>query len=273
MYFCDIAMDIKPSRLVGDKGKDERGGRHVNNMVCSFWLRGRCNRNPCRYLHQDLPQNAHYQISNQFRKNCWQRNPDSDLKSASTSKTLQRSSGSTTPKCSLASNQSHGNNRERRSSSGNGITQKVIGDRVCKYRLHGNCVEADKCRYLHSWFKGHGVFELAELSGHIKNGTIYAWKPKKETNAFELATTLGGDNGAVVSLTVGGGRLYSGSMDNPIRKENQYCCALAMTILFGYMNYHREFTERARIFAKEEVREIQIGPGEPFFHWGWNWTS
>ncbi|KAL6332582.1 hypothetical protein AAG906_009003 [Vitis piasezkii] len=177
-------MDIKPSRLVGDKGKDERGGRHVNNM---------------------------------------------------------RSSGSTTPKCSLASNQSHGNNRERSlyseqkgewdstnlrcsssatragSSSGNGITQKVIGDRVCKYRLHGNCVEADKCRYLHSWFKGHGVFELVELNGHIKNGTIYAWKPKKETNAFELATTLGGDNGAVVSLTVGGGRLYSGSMDNTIR--------------------------------------------------------
>ena len=190
--FCDIAMDIKPSRLVGDKGKDERGGRHVNNMVCSFWLRGRCNRNPCRFLHQELPQNTHYQISIQFRKNCWQRNPDSDLKSDSTSKTLQGSSGSTTPKCSLASNQSHGNNRERSlyseqkgewdstnlrcsssatragSSSGNGIIQKVIGDRVCKYWLHGNCVEADKCRCLHSWFKGHGVFELAELNGHIK---------------------------------------------------------------------------------------------------------
>ena len=51
----------------------------------------------------------------------------------------------------------------------------------------------------------------------LQNGTIYAWKPKKETNAFELATTLGGDNGAVVSLSVGGGRLYSGSMDNTIR--------------------------------------------------------
>ncbi|RVX16145.1 Zinc finger CCCH domain-containing protein 48 [Vitis vinifera] len=134
--------------MVGDK--NERGRRHVNNMVCSYWLRGRCNRNPCR------------------------------------------SSGSTTPKCSSASNQSHRNNRERTlysdqkgewdstnltcsssptragSSSGNGITQKVIGERVCKYWLHGNCVEADKCQYLHSWFKGHGVFKLAELNGHIK---------------------------------------------------------------------------------------------------------
>ncbi|KAL6332575.1 hypothetical protein AAG906_008996 [Vitis piasezkii] len=294
-------MDIKPSRSVGDK--NERGRRHVNNMVCSYWLRGRCNRNPCRFLHQELPQNTHYQVSNQFRKNCWQRNPDSDSKSASSLMSLDRSSGSTTPKRSSASNQSHRNNREGTlysdqkgewdstnlrcsssptragSSSGNGITQNVIGERVCKYWLHGNCVEADKCQYLHSWFKGHGVFKLAELNGHIKaisgivlpsgsenlytasrdgyirvwechtgqcdgvvnlggeigslisagpwvfagikdvvkNGTIYAWKPNKETNAFELATTLGGHNCAVVSLTVGGGRLYSGSMDNTIR--------------------------------------------------------
>ena len=46
----------------------------------------------------------------------------------------------------------------------------------------------------------------------LQNGTIYAWKPNKETNAFELATTLGGHNCAVVSLTVGGGRLYYGSL-------------------------------------------------------------
>ncbi|WJZ85849.1 hypothetical protein VitviT2T_005366 [Vitis vinifera] len=179
---------------------------------------------------------------------------------------------------------------------------------------HGHqAIKIDRCQYLHSWFKGHGVFKLAELNGHIKaisgivlpsgseklytasgdgyirvwdchtghcdgavnlggeigslisagpwvfagiknvvkawnieycadlsldgpvgqiyamvvdhdmlfagaeNGTIYAWKPNKETNAFELATTLGGHNCAVVSLTVGGGKLYSGSMDNTIR--------------------------------------------------------
>ncbi|RVW51452.1 Zinc finger CCCH domain-containing protein 48 [Vitis vinifera] len=300
------------------------------------------------------------------------------------------------------------------SSSGNGITQKVIGERVCKYWLHGNCVEADKCQYLHSWFKGHGVFKLAELNGHIKaisgialpsgseklytasrdgyirvwdchtgqcdgvvnlggeigslisagpwvfagikdvvkawniescadlsldgpvgqiyamvvnndmlfagaqNGTIHAWKANKETNAFEPATTLEGHNGAVVSLTVGGGGyilawgldtlqcihtlkehasvvmslvcwgpyLISCSLDQTIKvwfateagnlevtythneehgvlslfgmnnsEGKPILCALAMTILCGFMNYHRQ------IFAKEEVREIQIGPG------------
>ena len=47
----------------------------------------------------------------------------------------------------------------------------------------------------------------------LHNGTIYAWKPNKETNGFELATTLIGHNHAVVSLTIDGRRLYSGSMD------------------------------------------------------------
>ncbi|KAL6347074.1 hypothetical protein AAG906_012325 [Vitis piasezkii] len=104
------------------------------------------------------------------------------------------------------------------------------------------------------------------LFAGAENGTIYAWKPNKETNAFELATTLGGHNCAVVSLTVGGGRVCLHFSVCSIQKENQYCCALAMTILFGYMNYHREFTERARIFAKEEVRAMQIGPGGLFFN-------
>ncbi|KAL6312264.1 hypothetical protein AAG906_022020 [Vitis piasezkii] len=399
-------MDIKPSRSVGDK--NERGRRHVNNMLCSYWLRGRCNRNPCRFLHQELPQNTHYQVSNQFRKNCWQRNPDSDSKSASSLMSLDRSSGSTTPKRGTLYSDQKGewdstnlrcssSPTSAGSSSGNGITQNVIGERVCKYWLHGNCVEADKCQYLHSWFKGHGVFKLAELNGHIKaisgivlpsgseklytasrdgyirvwdchtgqcdgvvnlegnwawniescadlsldgpvgqiyamvvdhdmlfagaeNGTIYAWKPNKETNAFELATTLGGHNCAVVSLTVGGGGyilvwdlntlqcihtlkehasvvmslvcwgpyLISCSLDQTIKvmtyTHNEEHGVLA---LFGmvdsegkpillcscndnsvrYMNYHQ-----GQDFAKEEVREIQIGPGDSF-HWGWNWTS
>uniref|UniRef100_F6HW00 C3H1-type domain-containing protein n=1 Tax=Vitis vinifera TaxID=29760 RepID=F6HW00_VITVI len=416
-------MDIKPSRSVGDK--NERGRRHVNNMVCSYWLRGRCNRNPCRFLHQELPQNTHYQVSNQFRKNCWQRNPDSDSKSASSLTSLDRSSGSTTPKCTSASNQSHRNNRERTlysdqkgewdstnlrcsssqtragSSSGNGITQKLA-----KLNGHIKAISgivlpsgseklytASRDGYIRVWdchtgqcdgvvnlggeigslisagpwvfagikdvVKAWNIESCADLSldgpvGQIyamvvdhdmlfagaENGTIYAWKPSKETNAFELATTLGGHNCAVFSLTVGGGRLYSGSLDNTIRvwdlntlqcihtlKEHAsvvmslvcwgpylISCSLDQKIkvwfateagnlevtythneeplyqgngvlaLFGMFDSEGKpillcscndnsvrlyelpsFTERARIFAKEQVRAIQIGPGGLFF--------
>ncbi|CBI35382.3 unnamed protein product, partial [Vitis vinifera] len=174
-------MDIKPSRLVGDK--NERGRRRVNNMVCSYWLRGRCNRNPCRFLHQELPQNTHYQISNQFHKNCWQRNPDSDSKRASSLTSLDRSSGSTTPK--------------------------------------------HKCQYLHSWFKGHGVFKLAELNGHIKaisgivlpsgseklytasrDGYIRVWDC--HTGQCDGVVNLGGEIGSLISA---GPWLFAGIKD------------------------------------------------------------
>ena len=64
----------------------------------------------------------------------------------------------------------------------------------------------------------------------LQNGTIHAWKANKETNAFKPATTLEGHNGAVVSLTVGGGRLYSGSMDNTIR--------VGLIKLFYMLLYH-----------------------------------
>ncbi|RVW69187.1 Zinc finger CCCH domain-containing protein 48 [Vitis vinifera] len=387
-------MDIKPSRLIGDKNERER--RHVNNMVCSYWLRGRCNRNPCRFLHQELPQNTHYQISNQFGKNCWQRNPDSDSKSASSLTSLDRSSGSTTPKCSSASNQSHRNNRERslysdqkgewdstnlsvhqvqqeqevalemelhRKAMGFSSWQSLMGTSWPSLELcfllaqrssilpvemgiygfgtailvnvmvwsiwRGNWV-LNQCRPLGiCWnkrcVKAWNIESCANLSldgpvGQIYamvNGTIHAWKANKETNAFEPATTLEGHNGAVVSLTVGGGRLYSGSMDNTIRvwdldtlqcihtlKEHAsvvmslvcwgpylISCSLDQTIKvwfateagnlevtythneehvgcaisFGMNNLEGKpillFTEKGRIFAKEEVREIQIGPG------------
>ncbi|KAL6332587.1 hypothetical protein AAG906_009009 [Vitis piasezkii] len=118
-------------------------------MVCSYWLRGRCNINPCRSSGSTTPSVHQLQI-----------NPIettggtlySDQKGEWDSTNLRCSSSPT----------------RAGSSAGNGITQKVIGERVCKYWLHGNCVEADKCQYLHSWFKGHGVFKLAELNGHIK---------------------------------------------------------------------------------------------------------
>ncbi|KAK4769722.1 hypothetical protein SAY87_030254 [Trapa incisa] len=41
--------------------KRNRGFRPLQSKmkVCSYWLKGRCNRNPCRFLHPELPlQNA-----------------------------------------------------------------------------------------------------------------------------------------------------------------------------------------------------------------------
>lgn len=51
----------------------------------------------------------------------------------------------------------------------------------------------------------------------IQDGSILAWKFNAATNSFEPAASLVGHTLAVVTLVVGGNRMYSGSMDHTIR--------------------------------------------------------
>jgi hypothetical protein len=62
----------------------------------------------------------------------------------------------------------------------------------------------------------------------VQDGRILAWRFSAATNSFEPAASLVGHQLAVVSLIVGGMRLYSGSMDKTIRvrtKEN-FCATV-----------------------------------------------
>lgn len=51
----------------------------------------------------------------------------------------------------------------------------------------------------------------------LQEGTILAWKFNVAANCFEPAASLKGHTLAVVTLVVGGNRMYSGSMDHSIR--------------------------------------------------------
>lgn len=51
----------------------------------------------------------------------------------------------------------------------------------------------------------------------MQDGNILAWKYNPATLCFEPAASLQGHTAAVVTLVVGGNRLYSGSMDKSIR--------------------------------------------------------
>ena len=51
----------------------------------------------------------------------------------------------------------------------------------------------------------------------VQDGRILAWRFSAATNCFEPAASLDGHKLAVVSLIVGGMRLYSASMDKTIR--------------------------------------------------------
>ncbi|KAE9621013.1 putative transcription factor WD40-like family [Lupinus albus] len=65
-----------------------------------------------------------------------------------------------------------------------------------------------------------------------------------------------------------------------IHKANPFWCVLAMIILCASMICHHKFAERGKIFTKQEVRAIQLGPGGIFFTGDgtgqvkvWNWIA
>ena len=62
----------------------------------------------------------------------------------------------------------------------------------------------------------------------MQDGRILAWRFSAATNCFEPAASLDGHKLAVVSLIVGGMRLYSSSMDKTIRVCK--ACSLALML-------------------------------------------
>ncbi|KAF2290397.1 hypothetical protein GH714_012773 [Hevea brasiliensis] len=111
------------------------------------------------------------------------------------------------------------------------------------------------------------------LFAGAQDGAILAWKGSaKNPNPFELASSMKGHTSAVICLTIGRNRLYSGSVDNTIRGAIALCGmpdAEAKPILLCscsdntvYLYELPTFIERGRIFSKSEVRTIQTGPGE-----------
>lgn len=63
----------------------------------------------------------------------------------------------------------------------------------------------------------------------MQDGRILAWRFSAATNCFEPAASLDGHKLAVVSLIVGGMRLYSASMDKTIR----VCKACSLTLMLS----------------------------------------
>ncbi|WCJ26814.1 Zinc finger CCCH domain-containing protein 17 [Euphorbia peplus] len=48
-------MDSKIASFHGQYGGPPKGKVYYSNVVCQFWLAGKCNRNPCGFLHRVLP--------------------------------------------------------------------------------------------------------------------------------------------------------------------------------------------------------------------------
>ncbi|XP_057780692.1 zinc finger CCCH domain-containing protein 17-like [Salvia miltiorrhiza] len=197
------------------------GQTPLKNQVCIYWLEGRCNKDPCRFLHkhkESLPsETGRRPLPNANHSKTW-RNPNHDGSrkegvisntKSNPGKSGQRDQGMKTGR--------GGSDRVAvaqcqtkvvtvvRDVSEKRIVQKAQ-PKQCKYWITGNCVYGEKCKDLHSWFFGSGFTMLAKLEGHTKAITG-------------------------ISLPFGCEKLYSSSKDGTVRvwdSNNGQCVGSAM---------------------------------------------
>lgn len=212
-------MEIRTARNVSVFGR--LGGKPGKNQVCIYWRQGRCNRNPCRFLHREsLPSETEQQpqlapphdvYSKQPKKRTW-RNPNYDVSKRSSNSCNEGGMSNTISDHDiLGTNIGKSGHRDQGTAIGlvgrDSIAQdqpKVVRDepeknvipkaqpKQCKYWVTGNCVHGEKCKDLHSWFCGSGFTMLAKLEGHTKAVTG-------------------------ISLPSGCDKLFSGSKDGNLR--------------------------------------------------------
>ncbi|KAL3739475.1 hypothetical protein ACJRO7_020829 [Eucalyptus globulus] len=117
--------------------------------VCTFWLAGKCNRNPCRFSHDaSLPGNVYHRAAKQ------------------SSHMAEDFPGRKGPESSPVN--SAGSTSGERSESSTNKNPLKPQEKLCNFWITGNCVKGDACPLLHSWFHGVDFAMLAKLEGHKK---------------------------------------------------------------------------------------------------------
>ncbi|KAF2320876.1 hypothetical protein GH714_031506 [Hevea brasiliensis] len=244
IVFCPFSMGAEAvHRRLG-------GGAAHSNIVCRFWMRGKCNRNPCRFMHREsLPPNVYRRTSkesNVLLEGQSMRRSSYGLGNSmagSEAKTVQKSSNHDdkhlprkrpNPSNSLASATevavcgvalpSGSDKLYSGSSDGTvhvwdchtGQSTRVInlGDEIGSLISEGPWIFVGLPNVVKAW----NIETAADYNLNGPDGSILAWKGSTENpNPFEHATSLKGHTGAVICLTIGRDWLYSGSMDSTIR--------------------------------------------------------
>ncbi|KAL0305010.1 UNVERIFIED_CONTAM: Zinc finger CCCH domain-containing protein 48 [Sesamum angustifolium] len=176
---------------------DRVGGQPVKTQVCTYWLAGRCNRNPCRFMHRELPppQSRETQLAPpknvcgmQSRKMTWRspnyNNPGTATLSSDKGGMHSSINGQSSRQNILANTANENVRMDQemtitslgthavRTEPENCSSQKAK-PKQCKYWVTGNCVHGDKCKDLHSWCSGSGFTLLKKLEGHTKVSLTY----------------------------------------------------------------------------------------------------
>ncbi|KAI5084772.1 hypothetical protein GOP47_0000941 [Adiantum capillus-veneris] len=149
----------------------------VRPAVCTYYMEGRCNRNPCNFLHPDDPSAvaSHTGAFNGKRPNF---TPDDSSFQGGTNRrnVWGRLRGSKAGKVSALGEARHGKPR----------------DKLCHFFLRGNCNKGDQCNFVHSYTNSDEISFMTQLSGHGK--AVRA-----------------------IALPAGSNKLYTGGQDGTIR--------------------------------------------------------
>ncbi|XP_062161208.1 zinc finger CCCH domain-containing protein 63-like isoform X2 [Alnus glutinosa] len=168
-----------------------------NKSVCIFWRKGKCLRNPCRFLHCEIPVLCTKKGSSteSFNQQDLPTNNSNYIRAKNTL-VLKRSSETTFEKSREdagskdCKKETSKNLALKNEGSGSKSTEdvpkkskEVSKQNVCESWAHGNCIDGDKCQSLHSWFHVDGLTILAQLQGHTKAVTGIAL-PEKNSKLF-----------------------------------------------------------------------------------------
>ncbi|KAM7491671.1 hypothetical protein LguiA_034592 [Lonicera macranthoides] len=191
----------------GNKRVFNRLGPSVDNRnqkVCYHWRAGRCYKNPCPYLHRELP------LPHQQQQQ--QQPPPMSNGAASSKRPLGFSEDQNLPRRNPNFNSSSSWGRVQ----GGGVGSRVVRkqEKVCNFWVNGKCHFGDGCKFLHSWSTGSCFSLLTKLEGHQK--------------------VVSG-----IALPSGSDKLYTGSTDETVRvwdcQSGQCTGVINMAGEVGYM--------------------------------------
>ncbi|KAK9155054.1 hypothetical protein Sjap_002534 [Stephania japonica] len=185
-------------------GGSRRVQAYQSQKVCRFWRQGRCNRQPCPYLHNDDKTVSKNVSANQHFSRKWVREDDkgrdlrtliSSIKQCSAKKIPCDENPNAPVKYSeqLSSHCARANEASKapqkiqdkcRANEASKAPQNIqdkcranealkapqkIQDKCSENWMLGKCSYGDNCRYQHRWSIGAGFSEVIELSGHDKD--------------------------------------------------------------------------------------------------------
>ncbi|CAH9108324.1 unnamed protein product [Cuscuta epithymum] len=163
-------MSVKAANGVVKRPVFKRISRVQNSdsRVCVFWLQGKCNRSPCRFLHKESsslhpqqPVSTTFQnIQHYTRRISTWMNPNHKYAMIGTSLMNEKSSeleicSETQKKVSIT-----------RGTGFHAVDQAKPKTKPCKSGVNDNCVLANNCKDSHAWSSGNGFSMLAKLDGH-----------------------------------------------------------------------------------------------------------